>query len=56
MSDDVLDYVSALENLWDIVSDMVESGRLTEADIPDDYSALVERMASLEPLHHRFDS
>jgi hypothetical protein len=31
--------------LHDGLSDMVESGRLTEADIPDDYQWLVEALA-----------
>ncbi len=40
-------YVEELERLWDMVSDMVESGRLAEADIPDDYQALVSQMVKL---------
>lgn len=40
-------YVEELERLWDMVSDMVESGRLVEADIPDDYQALVSQMVKL---------
>ena len=40
-------YVEELERLWDMVSDMVESGRLVEADIPDDYQALVAQMVKL---------
>ena len=39
-----VEYIKVLERLWDDVSDMVEGGRITEADIPDDYEALVFRM------------
>lgn len=45
------EYVKQLETLWDMVSDMVEGGRLQEASIPDDYSALVQQMAQLQALH-----
>jgi len=31
--------------LHDMLSDMIEGGRLTEADIPDDYEALVQALA-----------
>lgn len=41
-------YIKQLEALWDMVSDMVEGGRLTEADIPDDYDALVRKMGECE--------
>ena len=41
-------YVAALERLWDMLSDTVEAGRLSEADIPDDYRALVEQMVACE--------
>lgn len=37
-------------NLHDRLSDMIESGRLKEADIPDDYAWLVESLASLAAL------
>ena len=30
--------------LHDMLSDMIEGGRLTEGDIPDDYAALVEQL------------
>ena len=33
------------EKLHDGLSDMIESGRLTEADIPDDYAWLVRTLA-----------
>ena len=41
--------------LWDMLSDTVEGGRLTEADIPDDYSALVRQMVKLAGLHDKSD-
>lgn len=44
-------YVRCLETLWDMVSDMVEGGRLTEADIPDDYHALVNHMVALSGIY-----
>jgi hypothetical protein len=40
-------YILELEKLWDMLSDTVEGGRLTEADIPDDYQALVSQMVKL---------
>lgn len=43
-------YTDALERLWDMLSDTIESGRLTEADIPDDYQALVITMQRCEVL------
>lgn len=46
------EYVAKLERLWDMVSDMVEGGRLREADAPDDYAALVQQMVDLQALHH----
>lgn len=49
-------YVDKLERLWDMLSEAVEGGRLTEADIPDDYAALVSQMgkcnAALAAVHH----
>lgn len=49
-------YVEELERLWDMVSDMVESGRLVEADIPDDYQALVAQMVKLASSEVRDES
>ena len=40
------DTVKQYEKLHDGLSDMVESGRLTEADIPDDYQWLVETLVA----------
>jgi hypothetical protein len=37
--------VEAYGKLHDILSDCIESGRLTEADLPDDYKAIVEQLA-----------
>lgn len=45
-------YVGSLEKLWDTISDTVEGGRLTEADIPDDYQAIVEQMVECNATHH----
>ena len=42
------DLLNQYQKLHDGLSDMVESGRLTQADIPDDYHWLVEKM--LVPL------
>lgn len=39
------DMQSAYGRLHDGLSDMIESGRLTEADIPDDYQWLVETLS-----------
>lgn len=41
-----LDHIATLEALWDVLSDTIESGRLCESDIPDDYKALVEWMVA----------
>ena len=35
------------ERLHDMVSDMIEGGRLTRADVPDDYDALVHQLEEL---------
>lgn len=40
------DYVGELEKLWDMLSDAIEGGRLSPADIPDDYDAFVNQMVS----------
>lgn len=48
-------YIEALEDLWDMVSDMVEGGRLREADIPDDYRALVRHQMTLSSLRAAVD-
>lgn len=48
-------YIEALEDLWVMVSDMVEGGRLREADIPDDYRALVRRQMTLSSLRAAVD-
>lgn len=47
------DSVIELECLWDMLSDAIEGGRLTEADIPDDYEAFVEQMVSCEGARYR---
>ena len=38
--------VNRYERLHDGLSDMIEDGRLTEADIPDDYQWLVETLVA----------
>ena len=48
-------YVKPLEHLWDMLSDCIESGRLQEADLPDDYAALVEQMATCNRLYEALD-
>ena len=47
------DLLNAYFELHDMLSDMIEGGRLTEGDIPDDYAALVER---LEQCNARYDA
>lgn len=44
MSDEEQNYMAALERLWDMLSDAVEGGRLTVAEVPDDYDAFVAQM------------
>lgn len=39
--------LKAYHKLHDGLSDMIEGGRLTEGDIPDDYRWLVESLAEL---------
>lgn len=39
------DIRTAYGKLHDILSDCIESGRLTEADIPNDYQAIVELLS-----------
>ncbi len=43
-------YIEALEGLWDMLSDAIEGGRLTEADLLDDYSPFVNQMQRCENL------
>jgi len=50
LSETERDYVDALERLWDMLSDCVEGGRLTEGNLPDDYAALVRQMVKLTGL------
>jgi hypothetical protein len=51
------DHIDALKNavltyaaLHDMISDMIEDGRLTEAAIPDDYQALVAKLVECVAL------
>lgn len=45
----------AYGKLHDGLSDMIEEGRLTEADIPDDYQWLVESLAELSAYWQKID-
>lgn len=47
MTDDFRGVARSYHELHDGLSDMIESGRLTAADIPDDYEWLVESLAYL---------
>jgi hypothetical protein len=54
------DHIDALKEavrtyaeLHDLISDMIEDGRLTEAMIPDDYRAVVERLVECVALNVR---
>ena len=38
------DLLNAYFELHDMLSDMIEAGRLTEGDIPEDYAAIVEQL------------
>lgn len=42
--DAIAEYRKAYSRLHDFLSDMIEGGRLTETDIPDDYAALVSAL------------
>lgn len=52
MSDLELDLLSHYRALHDGLSDMIESGRLDENDIPDDYQWLVEMLVEAVGLDH----
>ena len=53
MQDVMDDLLNAYFKLHDRLSDMIEGGRLTEGDIPEDYAALVEQ---LEQCNARYDT
>ena len=44
--------ITSYQKLHDGLSNMIEGGRLTESDIPDDYQWLVESLASLANPRH----
>lgn len=44
------DRLREYRRLHEMLSDMIEGGRLTEADCPDDYEALVEQLTTLVAL------
>ncbi len=52
MSDAEQDALAEYQRLHDGLSDMIEGGRLSEADIPDDYQWLVEILGRLVRLNH----
>lgn len=44
-------YLVELENLWGMVSEMVEGGRLTKESSPEDYQKLVDQMVACNALY-----
>jgi hypothetical protein len=48
--DALKDAVRTYATLHDMISDMIESGRLTQAHIPDDYPALVDKLVECVAL------
>jgi hypothetical protein len=51
--DALKDAVRTYAGLHDLISDMIEDGRLTEAMIPDDYRAVVEKLVECVALNVR---
>lgn len=49
------DLLNPYFELHDMLSDMIEGGRLTEGDIPDDYAALVEQLEQLEQCNAYYE-
>jgi hypothetical protein len=52
MSDLELDLLAHYRALHDGLSDMIESGRLSESNIPDDYQWLVDMLVEAVSLDH----
>lgn len=50
------DLLAHHSKLHDMVSDMIEGGRLSEADIPDDYQALVDHLVEGVRLDHELNN
>lgn len=46
------DLLNAYFELHDMLSDMIEAGRLTEGDIPEDYAALVEQLEQCNAAYY----
>lgn len=46
--------LEAYFDLHDMLSDMIEGGRLTKADIPDDYQALLEQIDRCNKAYDEF--
>jgi hypothetical protein len=46
-------YIEALEAEHDMIDDMLSGKRLTEADIPDDFKALVKAAKAVATAHNR---
>ena len=46
------DLLNAYFELHDMLSDMIEDGRLTKGDIPEDYAALVEQLKQCNAAYY----
>jgi len=55
MNDSELALLALYRELHDGLSNMVEEGRLTEADIPDDYQWLVEKLVDAVALGQKVE-
>jgi len=47
-----MNLLNAYFELHDMLSDMIEAGRLTEGDIPEDYAALVEQLEQCNAAYY----
>ena len=56
MNDAEHDYYAALEQLFTDIKDMIYGERLTQADVPDDWYALVVRVGACEEAKERVDN
>ena len=48
----MINLLNAYFELHDMLSDMIEDGRLTEGDIPEDYAALVEQLKQCNAAYY----
>lgn len=48
-------YLGSLETLLGMVSDTISSGRLREADIPDDFEAIVSQVAECNAVREKME-